>query len=87
MLFENGSVSLEDRCGLYFAGKEFAGASRGRRCKWTSKIFAKLRSWIFHRRETGRVTAAWRNLDDRTLKDIGATRFDLEYTLLRQGSS
>jgi uncharacterized protein YjiS (DUF1127 family) len=30
-------------------------------------------------REIRRITAAWKTIDDRTLKDIGICRYEIEY--------
>jgi uncharacterized protein YjiS (DUF1127 family) len=30
-------------------------------------------------REIGRIRAAWETIDDRTLKDIGISRYEIEY--------
>jgi uncharacterized protein YjiS (DUF1127 family) len=68
--------------GLGLAGNYFASRRR-----WTNKIFGKLLSWILHKRECRGIGMAWSTLDDRTLKDIGTTRFEIEYITLGQGWS
>jgi uncharacterized protein YjiS (DUF1127 family) len=35
-------------------------------------------SKILRQRETGRIKAAWELIDDRTLKDIGISRYEIE---------
>lgn len=53
----------------------------GRR-PWITSItsfFAELWSGMLRRREIRRLRAAWESLDDRTLKDIGISRHEIEY--------
>jgi uncharacterized protein YjiS (DUF1127 family) len=42
-------------------------------------ILARLRSRILREREIYRMKAAWKTIDDRTLKDIGTSRSETEY--------
>jgi uncharacterized protein YjiS (DUF1127 family) len=53
----------------------------GRRAWITSitSILTELRSRMLREREIRRIRAAWRAIDDRTLKDIGISRFEIEY--------
>jgi uncharacterized protein YjiS (DUF1127 family) len=44
-----------------------------------ASVVGKLRSRVHQRREIRRVSAAWAMVDDRTLKDIGISRLELEY--------
>ncbi|MBV8650006.1 MAG: hypothetical protein JO255_00985 [Alphaproteobacteria bacterium] len=45
--------------------------------QWTISILAALRSRVLHRREVTRMKTAWQAIDDRTLKDIGLSRYDV----------
>jgi uncharacterized protein YjiS (DUF1127 family) len=36
---------------------------------------------IRHAREIGRIRAIWERIDDRTLKDIGVSRYEIEYAI------
>jgi uncharacterized protein YjiS (DUF1127 family) len=52
------------------------------RRRWISlltSIIGELGSRMYRRREIRRITAAWAMVDDRTLKDIGISRLELEY--------
>ena len=42
-------------------------------------IVAGLWSRVLREREIHRIRAAWRTIDDRTLKDIGISRIEFEY--------
>jgi uncharacterized protein YjiS (DUF1127 family) len=44
-----------------------------------TSVVDKLRSRMHRRREIRRISAAWAMVDDRTLKDIGISRLELEY--------
>ncbi len=51
------------------------------RPRWSisiTSILAVLWSRILHHREIRCIKAAWETIDDRTLKDIGVSRYDLE---------
>ena len=54
-------------------------AGRRRRITSVTSFFAELWSRIRERREIRRIRAAWRTIDDRTLKDIGVSRYEIEY--------
>jgi uncharacterized protein YjiS (DUF1127 family) len=45
----------------------------------TSSILTELWSRMLRKREIRRIRAAWRAIDDRTLKDIGISRYEIEY--------
>jgi uncharacterized protein YjiS (DUF1127 family) len=45
--------------------------------QWTISILAALRSRVLRRREITRMKTAWQSIDDRTLKDIGLSRYDV----------
>jgi uncharacterized protein YjiS (DUF1127 family) len=50
---------------------------------WISSVastVAELRSKMHRDREIRRTSAAWETIDDRTLKDIGVSRYEIEYT-------
>ena len=52
-----------------------------------ASIVARLWPRVLRERQFGRVRAAWRTIDDRTLKDIGMSRIEFEYAKdARQGS-
>ena len=52
-----------------------------------ASIVARLWPRVRGKREFGRIRAAWRTIDDRTLKDIGMSRIEFEYAKdARQGS-
>jgi uncharacterized protein YjiS (DUF1127 family) len=53
----------------------------GRRAWMTSitSILTELRSRMLREREIRRIRAAWETIDDRTLKDIGISRYEIEY--------
>jgi uncharacterized protein YjiS (DUF1127 family) len=56
---------------------EFAGRRR-----WITSVtsfFAELWSIIRDAREIRRIRAVWETIDDRTLKDIGVSRYEIEY--------
>ena len=58
-----------------------------RRVGSIASIVARLWPRVLREREFGRVRAAWRTIDDRTLKDIGMSRIEFEYAKdARQGS-
>jgi uncharacterized protein YjiS (DUF1127 family) len=60
--------------------RDLAKTPHGRR--WIgllTSVVGKLRSRMHRRREIRRVNAAWAMVDDRTLKDIGISRLELEY--------
>jgi uncharacterized protein YjiS (DUF1127 family) len=44
-----------------------------------SSIFAELRSRMLRGREIRRIRAAWQTIDDRTLRDIGISRHEIDY--------
>jgi uncharacterized protein YjiS (DUF1127 family) len=44
-----------------------------------ASIVAKLWSRMLREREIRRIRAAWETVDDRTLKDIGISRYEIEY--------
>ena len=44
-----------------------------------ASIVAKLWSRMLREREIRRLRAAWETVDDRTLKDIGISRYEIEY--------
>jgi len=54
----------------------------GRRASTTSitSILTELWSRMLREREIRRIRAAWETIDDRTLKDIGISRFEIEYS-------
>ena len=54
----------------------------GRRASTTSitSILTELWSRMLRGREIRRIRAAWETIDDRTLKDIGISRFEIEYS-------
>jgi uncharacterized protein YjiS (DUF1127 family) len=69
----NQSGDASDSCNL--------GKSPHRR-RWIvllTSVVGKLRSRMHRRREIRRNSAAWAMVDDRTLKDIGISRLELEY--------
>ena len=52
------------------------------RATWSTSItsiLAELWSRIFHQWEVRRIRAAWETIDDRTLKDIGVSRNEIEH--------
>jgi uncharacterized protein YjiS (DUF1127 family) len=56
---------------------DFAGRRR-----WITSLtsfFAELWLIIRHAREIRRIRAVWETIDDRTLKDIGVSRYEIEY--------
>ena len=64
--------------GLVEAGfTDFAGR-RGWIASVTS-FFAELWSIIRHAREIRPIRAVWETIDDRTLRDIGVSRYEIEY--------
>jgi uncharacterized protein YjiS (DUF1127 family) len=44
-----------------------------------TSIIAELWSRMLRERESRRIRAAWETIDDRTLKDIGVSRYEIEY--------
>jgi len=46
-----------------------------------TSILDGLRSRIHRSRELRRVSAAWKTVDDRTLKDVGISRLEFEYAM------
>ena len=50
-----------------------------RRVGSIAAIVARLWSRVLREREIHRIRAAWRTIDDRTLKDIGISRIEFEY--------
>jgi uncharacterized protein YjiS (DUF1127 family) len=64
-----------DRCNLA------KPSNRRRRIPLLLSIFGKLLSRIHRRREGRRKDAAWAMVDDRTLKDIGISRLEIEYAV------
>jgi len=50
-----------------------------RRVGSIAAIVAGLWSRVLREREIRRIRAAWRTIDDRTLKDIGISRIEFEY--------
>jgi uncharacterized protein YjiS (DUF1127 family) len=44
-----------------------------------ASMVAKLWSRMLRERELRRIRAAWETVDDRTLKDIGISRYEIEY--------
>ncbi len=44
---------------------------------WTFSTLAGLRSRVLRRREVSRIKTEWQAIDDRTLKDIGLSRYDV----------
>jgi uncharacterized protein YjiS (DUF1127 family) len=63
-----------DRCHAESAPADFAG--------WRARIVsivAGLWSRMLCEREIRRLTAAWQAVDDRTLKDIGISRYEITY--------
>jgi uncharacterized protein YjiS (DUF1127 family) len=46
-----------------------------------SSVVGKLRSRMHRKREIRRISAAWAMVDDRTLKDIGISRLEVEYAM------
>jgi uncharacterized protein YjiS (DUF1127 family) len=68
-----------DRCDL---------AKSPHRRRWTSlltSILGELRWRIHRRREIRRMNTAWAMVDDRTLKDIGVSRLEVEYLMEADG--
>ena len=56
---------------------DFAGRRR-----WITSVasfFVELWSSIRHAREIRRIRAVWETIDDRTLRDIGVSRYEIEY--------
>jgi hypothetical protein len=60
------------------------GASAGRPSgsdanwrQWTISILAGLRSRVLRRRNVNRIRTDWQAIDDRTLKDIGLSRYEV----------
>ena len=56
---------------------DFAGRRR-----WITSLtsfFAELWLIIRHTREIRRIRAVWETIDDRTLRDIGVSRYEIEY--------
>jgi len=54
----------------------------GGRRTWITSItssFAGLWSKMLREREIRHIRAAWKTIDDRTLKDIGISRYEIEY--------
>ena len=52
------------------------------RAAWRSSIasiLAKLWSRMRHHREIHRIKAAWETIDDRTIEDIGISRYEIEF--------
>jgi uncharacterized protein YjiS (DUF1127 family) len=45
----------------------------------TTSIITELWSRVLREREIRRIRAAWETIDDRTLKDIGISRYEIEY--------
>ena len=45
----------------------------------TTSIITELWSRVLREREIRRIRADWRAIDDRTLKDIGISRYEIEY--------
>ena len=54
-------------------------ADRTARSTSITSILAELWSRIRRRREIHRIKAAWGMIDDRTLDDIGVSRYQIEY--------
>ena len=50
-----------------------------RRVGSLAAIVAGLWSRVLRKRETRRIRAAWRTIDDRTLRDIGTSRIAFQY--------
>ena len=50
----------------------------------TTSIITELWSRVLREREIRRIRAAWRAIDDRTLKDIGISRYEIEYAVDRR---
>ena len=54
-------------------------AARRRWITSVASFFAELWSRIRHAREIRRIRAVWETIDDRTLRDIGVSRYEIEY--------
>ena len=71
----NQSGDAPDPCDL---------AKSPHRRRWISlltSILGELRSRIHRKREIRRVNVAWAMVDDRTLKDVGISRLEVEYAI------
>ena len=67
------SGAAPDRCDL---------AKSPRRRRWIvllTSVVGELRSRLHRRREIRRMNTAWAMVDDRTLKDIGTSRLEVEH--------
>jgi uncharacterized protein YjiS (DUF1127 family) len=82
--------SVCEHPGGFYTVRGRAAAARGEsgfaafagRCRWiasAASFFSVLLSRIRHAREIGRIRAAWATIDDRTLMDIGVSRYEIEY--------
>jgi uncharacterized protein YjiS (DUF1127 family) len=71
-LFAPGRGQRPETSSVGFAG-------RHRRITSVTSFFAELWSKLCERREIHRIRAAWETIDDRTLKDIGVSRYEIEY--------
>jgi uncharacterized protein YjiS (DUF1127 family) len=82
------SASEHHGCGRRSEDRDTAGRVEtgladftGRR-HWITPVtsfFAELFSRMRHAGEARRIRAAWEAIDDRTLKDIGVSRYEIEY--------
>ena len=71
----NQSGETPDRCDL---------AKSPHRRRWISlltSMLGKLRSRMHRRRDIRRIYADWAMVDDRTLRDIGISRLEIEYAM------
>jgi uncharacterized protein YjiS (DUF1127 family) len=59
------------------AAADVASGSELSWSQWTTSFLSGLRSKALHRRRVKRMRTDWQAIDDRTLKDIGLSRYDV----------
>ena len=75
------TICVAGTCGAVACLETARGDVAGRRT-WITSItssFAGLWSKMLRERENRRIRAAWTTIDDRTLMDIGISRYEIEY--------
>jgi uncharacterized protein YjiS (DUF1127 family) len=75
------TICVAGTCGAVACLETARGDVAGRRT-WITSItssFAGLWSKMLRERENRRIRAAWKTIDDRTLMDIGISRYEIEY--------
>lgn len=74
--------SSYDREDAFFQSRDDRPTNLSGWRSWISSkasIVAQLWSAMLRERELRRMSSAWERVDDRTLKDIGVSRYEIEY--------